>query len=84
MPHHCISSLINEADPDKYGWFGMDEFVVLISALNPTKNGGELAAEREGARSWQRSKMLKERAVQYWRATCAAMETELLRRMVTR
>lgn len=84
MPRAEIAALLREADPDQNGWFQLQEFVTLVCSLNPIKNLGELAAERETARNWQRSRMLKERAVQSWRATCAMMEMELLHRMVTR
>lgn len=85
VPEERISALVHEADPDAHCGFGMDEFVVLMAALNPTQErSAYLAAERESARVWQRSKMLKQKAMQRWRAVLAVMEAELLRRIVTR
>eukprot|EP00656_Telonema_subtile_P048321 TRINITY_DN5723_c0_g2_i3.p1 TRINITY_DN5723_c0_g2~~TRINITY_DN5723_c0_g2_i3.p1 ORF type:complete len:620 (-),score=131.23 TRINITY_DN5723_c0_g2_i3:134-1993(-) len=79
-----IAALLSEADPDRDGHFGMDEFVPLMRGLNITDNRGQMATEREQAREWMKGRMSQQKAMDRLRHKITGWESELLRHMVTR
>lgn len=83
VPEEWIRALLEEADLDGNGYFGMGEFARLMRALNPTRSLGEQALDRQKARQWMHIRMTKHKATDRLQYITKCWQSQMTNRIVS-